>query len=404
MNNSFPMNLKSKFRILQKENFCYLDSAASTLSPDCVVKAMNEYYYDYRANLHSNIYPNAVKTNQKYLESKQIIADFIGAKRWEEIIITKNSTDGINQLALMLSDNLEKGDEIILSYGEHHSNLLIWQRVAERKGVIIKYVDINQGIIKEEDYLTLITSKTKIVALTHISNVLGTLLNLDKIIKKAHLNQALVVLDSCQSIAHIPIDVTQQDIDFMVFSGHKLYGPTGVGVLYGKYKLLQNLIPNQLGGGMVSRVNYNSYQLTTIPERFEAGTPSIAEVIGLARAISFVQKIGFDTIMEDEKSLMAYAIQELRRRKYITIYGSQDYLYRKTLISFNIKGIHQHDIAQILADDGICVRVGFHCAEPLAKLLNINGSVRISFGIYTTKQDLEIFFNSLDKVYKIFCI
>lgn len=398
------MNLKSKFTILQKANFHYLDSGASTLTPDCVIESMNEYYFDYKANLHSNIYPNAVKTNQKYLESKQIIADFIGAKRWEEIIITKNSTDGINQLAWMLAHSLEKGDEIILSYGDHHSNLLIWQRVAREKGAIIKYVDINQGMIKEEDYLQLINLKTKIVSLTHISNVLGTLINLGKIIIKAHLNQALVVLDSCQSIAHTLIDVNKQDIDFMVFSGHKLYGPTGVGVLYGKYELLQNLIPVQLGGGMVSRVNYNSYQLTTIPERFEAGTPPIAEVIGLARAISFVQEIGFDTIMEDEKALMAYAMQELEKRKYITIYGSQDYLYRKTLISFNIKGIHQHDIAQILADDGICVRVGFHCAELLAKLLNINGSVRISFGIYTIKQDLEIFFNSLDKIYKIFGI
>jgi len=396
------MNLKSQFKILQKDNFCYLDSAASTLTPDCVIEAMNEYYFEYKSNLHSNIYPNAVKTNQKYLESKQIIAEFIGAKKWEEIIITKNSTDGINQLALMLSKNLSVGDEIVLAYTEHHSNLLPWQVIANQTGATIKYVDIKDGIIKEEDYINLINPKTKIVSLAHISNVLGTVLDIDKIIAEAHKHQAVFILDACQSIAHIPINVESQEIDFMVFSGHKIYGPTGVGVLYGKYHLLQKLIPVQFGGGMVKSVSYQEYELKEIPERFEAGTPPIAEVIGLARAVLFVQAIGFEQIMADENQLMELTLQEIKKRKWITMYGSKNIKKRKTLVSFNVKDVHQHDIAQILANDGVCVRVGFHCAEPLARKLNINGSIRLSLGIYTTKNDIHIFFHSLDKAWQIF--
>ena len=396
------MNLKDKFRILQKENFCYLDSAASTLTPDCVIEDMNEYYFDYKSNLHSNIYSNAVKTNQKYLESKQIISDFIGAKKWEEIIITKNSTDSINQLAFMLAKDLSVGDEIVLAYTEHHSNLLPWQIIANQTGAIIKYVDLKDGLVNEEDYLALINPKTKIVSLAHISNVLGTVMELDKIIAEAHRYKAVFILDACQSIAHIPIDVERQDIDFMVFSGHKIYGPTGVGVLYGKYNLLQKLTPVQFGGGMVMSVSEQGYELQSIPERFEAGTPPIAEVIGLARAILFLKEIGFDQIMVDENELMDFTLREISKRKWITMYGSKNIKKRKTLVSFNVKELHQHDIAQILANDGLCVRVGFHCAELLARKLNINGSIRLSFGIYTTKKDVDRFFQSLDKAWQIF--
>ena len=397
-------NIKKDFPLLENENITYLDSGATTQKPIQVIKAVEEFYQKYNANPHRGAYSLSVEATEQYENTRTKIAKFINAKHREEIIFSKNATESLNLIAYSYGlDNLKKDDEVVISIMEHHSNLVPWQKMTKQTGSKLKYMYINENYeITDEEIENKITDKTKIVGITHVSNVLGTINNVKKIIKYAHKKGAVVIVDASQSIPHMKIDVQDLDADFLVFSGHKMLAPLGIGVLYGKREILNKMTPFLMGGDMIEYVYEQDTTFAPLPNKFEAGTQNVEGVIGLGAAIDYIENLGYDKIQEIEHEVISYARQELSKLDYLTLYTTPNEENHSSVISFNIKGVHPHDVASILDSEGVCVRSGNHCAQPLMRFLGIDSTCRASFYIYNTKDDVDKLVKALDKAYNMF--
>ncbi len=379
----------------------YLDNAATTQKPKQVIDSITNYYENYNANIHRSIHKLGEEATAAYEDAHKKVADFINAD-FEEIIFTKNTTESINLSAYSLTNNLKAGDEIVISQMEHHSNFVPWQQLALKKGLKLKFIKTDkEGLLDEESIKENITKKAKIVSLVQVSNVLGTVNDVREIGKIAHDNNALFVIDGAQSVPHMPIDVKKLDCDFMAFSGHKMLGPTGIGVLYGKRELLENMQPFLYGGEMIKEVKFEGTKFNDLPWKFEAGTMNIAEAIGLGAAIDYLRKIGMEKIMEHDKELAKYCYEKLLGIKDVEIYGPKPE-NRNSLVAFNIKNVHAHDTSQILDGEGIAIRAGHHCAMPLHSVLGIAASARASFYFYNTKEEIDKLVDGIKKVIKVF--
>lgn len=396
--------IKKDFPLLENKNITYLDSGATTQKPIQVIKAVEEFYQKYNANPHRGAYSLSVEATEQYENTRTKIAKFINAKHREEIIFSKNATESLNLIAYSYGlDNLKKDDEVVISIMEHHSNLVPWQKMTKQTGSKLKYMYINENYeITDEEIENKITDKTKIVGITHVSNVLGTINNVKKIIKYAHKKGAVVIVDASQSIPHMKIDVQDLDADFLVFSGHKMLAPLGIGVLYGKREILNKMTPFLMGGDMIEYVYEQDTTFAPLPNKFEAGTQNVEGVIGLGAAIDYIENLGYDKIQEIEHEVISYARQELSKLDYLTLYTTTNEKNHSSVISFNIKGVHPHDVASILDSEGVCVRSGNHCAQPLMRFLGIDSTCRASFYIYNTKDDVDKLVKALDKAYNMF--
>ena len=397
-------NIKKDFPLLENENITYLDSGATTQKPIQVIKAVEKFYQKYNANPHRGAYSLSVEATEQYENTRTKIAKFINAKHREEIIFSKNATESLNLIAYSYGlDNLKKDDEVVISIMEHHSNLVPWQKMTKQTGSKLNYMYINENYeITDEEIENKITDKTKIVGITHVSNVLGTINNVKKIIKYAHKKGAVVIVDASQSIPHMKIDVQDLDADFLVFSGHKMLAPLGIGVLYGKREILNKMTPFLMGGDMIEYVYEQDTTFAPLPNKFEAGTQNVEGVIGLGAAIDYIENLGYDKIQEIEHEVISYARQELSKLDYLTLYTTPNEENHSSVISFNIKGVHPHDVASILDSEGVCVRSGNHCAQPLMRFLGIDSTCRASFYIYNTKEDVDKLVKALDKAYNMF--
>ena len=396
--------IKKDFPLLENRDIAYLDSGATTQKPKEVIEAIKKYYENSNANPHRGAYSLSIEATEQYENTRTKIAEFINAKHREEIIFSKNATESLNLIAYSYGmDNLKKDDEVVISIMEHHSNLVPWQKVTKATGSKLNYMYINENYeITDEEIESKITDKTKIVGITHVSNVLGTINNVKKIIKYAHKKGAIVIVDASQSIPHMKIDVQDLDADFLVFSGHKMLAPLGIGVLYGKREILNNMTPFLMGGDMIEYVYEQETTFAPLPNKFEAGTQNVEGVIGLGAAIDYIQKIGYDKIQEKENEIISYARQELSKLKYLTLYLTPNAQNHSSVISFNIKGVHPHDVASILDSENVCVRSGNHCAQPLMRFLGIDSTCRASFYFYNTKEDADRLIKGLNKAYNMF--
>ena len=397
-------NIKRDFPLLENENITYLDSGATTQKPIQVINAVEEFYQRYNANPHRGAYSLSVEATEQYENTRTKIAKFINAKHREEIIFSKNATESLNLIAYSYGlDNLKKDDEVVISIMEHHSNLVPWQKMTKQTGSKLNYMYINENYeIPDEEIENKITDKTKIVGITHVSNVLGTINNVKKVIKYAHKKGAIVIVDASQSIPHMKIDVQDLDADFLVFSGHKMLAPLGIGVLYGKREILNKMTPFLMGGDMIEYVYEQETTFAPLPNKFEAGTQNVEGVIGLGAAIDYIENLGYNKIQEIEHEVISYARQELSKLDYLTLYTTPNEENHSSVISFNINGVHPHDVASILDSEGVCVRSGNHCAQPLMRFLGIDSTCRASFYIYNTKDDVDKLVKALDKAYNIF--
>ena len=392
------------FPLLQNRKISYLDSGATTQKPVQVIETVDNFYENNNANPHRGAYSLSIEATEEYENTRTKIAKFINAKHREEIIFSKNATESLNLIAYSYGlDNLKKDDEIVISIMEHHSNLVPWQKVAKTTGAKLNYMYINDEFeLSDEEIESKITDKTKIVGITHVSNVLGTINNVKKIIKYAHKKGAIVIVDASQSIPHMKIDVQDLDADFLVFSGHKMLAPLGIGVLYGKREILNKMTPFLMGGDMIEYVYEQETTFAPLPNKFEAGTQNVEGVIGLGAAIDYIENLGYDKIQEIEKEVVSYARQELSKLDYLTLYLTPNEENHSGVISFNIKGVHPHDVASILDSEDVCVRSGNHCAQPLMRFLGIDSTCRASFYFYNTKEDVDRLVNALNKAYDMF--
>ena len=397
-------NLKNDFQLLNNKNITYLDSGATTQKPKEVIDAIKNFYEGYNANPHRGAYTLSMEATEIYENTRTKISKFINSRYREEIIFTKNATEALNLIAYSYGmDNVKENDEIVLSIMEHHSNLVPWQKVAKTKSAKLNYMYINENYeLSDEEIESKITKNTKIVGITHVSNVLGTINNVKKIIKYAHKNGAVVVMDASQSIPHMKEDVQELDCDFLVFSGHKLLAPLGIGVLYGKKEILNKMNPFLMGGDMIEYVYEQETTFAPLPNKFEAGTQNVEGVIGLGAAIDYIQKIGYEEIKKIEEEVVTYAMQELSKLDYLTLYVTKNKENHSGVISFNIKGVHPHDVASILDSEGVCVRSGNHCAQPLLRYMGIDSTCRASFYFYNTKEDVDKLVYALNKAYNMF--
>ena len=393
-------NIRKEFPILNQKNrnknLIYFDSAATSLKPICVIEKEMEFYKEYGASVHRSVYELGEKATNAFENTRKKVAKFIGASSANSIVFTKSATESINLVADAWGfKNLKKNDVILLTDMEHHSNIVPWQIISEKTGANIEYVKSNlDGTLDLDDFENALNPNVKIVSVTHASNVLGTINPIKDIVKKAHHYGALVMVDGCQSTPHITIDVTELGCDFFAFSGHKMFGPTGVGVLYGRKEILKDMPPYQTGGGMIEEVTMEKSTWTDIPHKFEPGSPVSAQVIGLGAAIDFFNTIDKNYI-EIQKDLTSYTLNKLNEIDGMTIYG--DASERTSIISFNIDNIHSLDIAQLLDYEGIAVRSGHHCCKPLMNTLGISSCVRISFHIYNEKDEIDTFIKKLNK-------
>ncbi len=396
--------IKKDFPLLLKRDIAYLDSGATSQRPIQVIKAIEEFYEKENANPHRGSYELSVEATEEYENTRAKIAKFINAKHTEEVIFTKNATESLNLIAYSYGmDNLKKDDEVVISIMEHHSNLVPWQKITKATGSKLKYMYINKNFeISDEEIENKITDKTKIVGITHVSNVLGTINNVKKIIECAHKKGAIVVVDASQSIPHMKIDVQDLDADFLVFSGHKMLAPLGVGVLYGKKEILDKMTPFLMGGEMIEYVYEQETTFAPLPYKFEAGTQNVEGVVGLGAAIDYIEKIGYNQIQELEDEIVSYAKQELSKLDYLTLYITPNSKNHSSVISFNIKGVHPHDVASILDSEGVCIRSGNHCVQPLMRFLDIDSTCRASFYFYNTKEDVDRLVHALNKTYEMF--
>lgn len=369
----------------------YLDSAATSQKPQAVIDALVHYYTRQNANVHRGVYTLAEQATEAYENARQTVADFIHAEDTANIIFTRGTTESLNWIAQSWGGtHIQAGDEIIITIMEHHSNLVPWQQLALRTGAKLRYVDINdQGLLDMTAYRAMLSARTKIVAVTQVSNVLGTINPIQEIGQLAHAAGAILVVDGAQSAPHMPVDVQALGADFFAFSGHKMLGPTGIGVLYGKMALLEAMPPIEFGGEMISKVEKFQTTWADIPWRFEGGTPNIAGAIGLAAAIRYLQAIGLDKIRDHERALTAYALDQLKAIPGLTIYGPQDAAQRGGVIAFTLNGVHPHDLATVLDTQQVAVRAGHHCAQPLMQRLGVVATARASFYLYNGQADVN---------------
>ena len=382
-------DIRSQFPIYDNiPNLVYLDSGATALKPKCVLDKMNEYYSTYGVNIHRGVYSLSYQATDEYDKAREIVAKFINSD-FKEVVFTKNVSDALNKICLMLENKLDKDDEVITSELEHHSSVLPWMKACERRKANLKYIPLNnEGRITVENFKKVLSDKTKVVAITLVSNVMGYLTPIREIIDLAHEKGAIVIVDAAQAIQHFPIDVKQLNCDFLAFSGHKAMGPTGIGVLYGKKKILKQLQPIDFGGDMNEEVDLYNVEIKDIPFRFETGTPPIAEAIGLGKALEFINEIGLENIHKYEKELHTYALNKLEEIKGITIYNKTSDV---GIISFNVDGVHPHDAATFFDEANICIRAGHHCAQLITKWLKCVGTLRASIYIYNTYEDIDKF-------------
>ena len=381
----------------------YLDNAATTQKPRSVIDAMQDYYTAQNANPLRGLYSLSVKATEAYEQARRTVADFINAKESCEIIFTRNATESLNLIAYTYGmENIHSGDEIVISIMEHHSNILPWQMVAKAKNAVLKYMYTDtEGNISDKEILTKITEKTKIVSVTQISNVLGVKTPLEKIIARAHSVGAVVIVDGAQGATHLKTDVQQLECDFYIFSGHKMLAPMGIGVLYGKKNILEKMPPFLRGGEMIDIVTEQEGTFAPLPEKFEAGTPNVSGAVGLKTAIDYLNNIGFDKIEEQEQQLMQIAHTELSKIPHVTIYGPKNPAKRYGVLSFNIEGVHPHDVSSLVDYHGnIALRAGHHCAQPLLKFLNTSSTNRISFYFYNNEEDIYKFIEQIKQVRK----
>ena len=401
MNNSIDQ-IRKDFPILnQKVNgkpLIYFDNGATTQKPTVVIDAINQYYKDFNANVHRGVHHLSQVSTEKYENSRDIVQKFIGAGAREEIIFTKGTTDSINIVASSWANKfLNENDEIIISTMEHHSNIVPWQMVCQQKNAKLIVAEINhQGELILENLKKQINSRTKLISLTHISNTLGTINPIKEIIGFAKAKGIFVLIDAAQSVAHMKVDVKDLDCDFLAFSGHKLFGPTGTGVLYAKRKWLDAMSPYQGGGDMIKEVTFEKTTYNDPPYKFEAGTPNISGVIGMATAINYIQKIGYAFIQHQEQELLNFATDEIRKIEGIEIIGTAT--NKASVISFLLNGTHPFDVGTILDQLGIAIRTGHHCTQPLMNYYNIPGTARISFSFYNSLQEVKVFIEAMKKV------
>lgn len=397
------MNYKKDFPVLVERNIAYLDSGATTQKPQSVIDAVEKYYKKHNANPHRGAYSLSIEATEAYENGRDKIAKFINASR-EEVIVTKNASEALNLVAYSYGlDNLKDTDEIVLSIMEHHSNLVPWQYVSRKTGAKLKYMYINDNYELDMDEVKAkITDKTKVVGIVHISNVTGTINNVKEIIDYAHSKGAVVVLDVSQSIPHMKIDVKELDADFVAFSGHKMLAPLGIGILFGKKELLTKMTPFLYGGDMIEYVYEDHTTFAPLPSKFEAGTQNVGGVVGMSAAIDYIEAVGYENIEKHERELVDYAVEKLSKLDYITLYMTNNPKHHSAVISFNIKGVHPHDVASILDNEGVCVRSGNHCAQPLLRYIGIDSTCRASFYLYNTKEDVDRLVAAVEKAYKMF--
>ena len=398
------MDFKKDFPIFENRDISYLDSGATSQKPQYVINAIEEFYKKFNANPHRGAYSLSLEATEQYENTREKIAKFINARNKEEIIFSKNASESLNLIAYSYGlSNLKQNDEVVLSIMEHHSNLVPWQFVTKQTNSILKYMYINNEFeLSKEEIESKITDKTKVVGITHISNVLGTINNVKEIIKYAHKKGAIVIVDASQSIPHTKVDVQDLDADFLVFSGHKMFAPLGIGVLYGKKELLNKMPPFLMGGDMIEYVYEQNTTYAPLPNKFEAGTQNVEGVVGLGAAIDYIESIGYETINKVEQEVTEYAVSELGKLNFIEMYVTPNKQNRSSVISFNVKGVHPHDVASILDVNGVCIRSGNHCAQPLLRYMGMDSTCRASFSIYNTKEDVDKLIDALNKTYKMF--
>ena len=396
-----PAEIKKDFPIFSGSDLVYLDNAATTQKPQSVLDEVDSLYREANANVHRALYSLGSEATERFENSRKKVAKYIGANSEKEIVFTSGTTESINLLARSFGNTLKPGDEILISEMEHHSNIVPWQMASQRTGATLKYLSIKEtgelDISNPEKYFT---SNTKIISLTHMSNVLGTINPIKKLSAKAHQVGAIMIVDGAQGASHLPVDVKELGCDFYAFSGHKMLGPTGIGVLWGKTEHLEEMDPFMGGGEMINTVTMESSTWNDIPYKFEAGTPNFAQAVGLGAAIDYLQNIGMDSIAAHEQKLIKYALGKLNQIDGLRIHGSAK--DRGGVISFNTDGIHPHDLAQFLNEDNIAIRVGHHCAQPLLKTLGETATARLSFYIYNDESDVDKFCESLETIKNYF--
>jgi cysteine desulfurase/selenocysteine lyase len=406
MNDSLIGTCRSDFPILHNRihdhPLVYLDNAATTQKPSAVIQSISEYYSTINANVHRGVYTISQQATDLFENTRETVRKYIGATSTSEIIFTKSATESINLVASSYGDiHFKHDDEIILTMMEHHANIIPWQEISKKKGCKIKVVPIHQdGTLDIETYRSLFTSKTKFVSMVWVSNAIGVENPITEFIRIAHDQNVPILIDASQRIQHANIDVQKIDCDFLVFSGHKAYGPSGTGILYGKERLLEHMPPYQSGGDMIKKVTFETTTFADLPSKFEAGTPNIEGFIGLGTALNYVQSIGLDDIAKHEAILMNYAINALKSLDFISIIGYNG--TNVSAISFVMNGVHPHDIASILDKKGICVRAGHHCAHPLMQFYKVPSTTRISFAMYSTVDEIDACIRELKEIYSLF--
>ena len=389
-------------QIVNDEPLVYLDNAATTQKPTQILEAIAAYYEKDNANVHRGVHTLAERATAAYEAARERVCSFIHAASTKEVLFTRGTTTSLNWVARYAENVLQPGDEVLISVMEHHSNIIPWQEACKKTGARLIYAYLKDGMLDLADFRSKLTEKTRFVALAHISNVLGVVNPIKEIAELVHQANALLVVDGAQSVPHMKIDVQDLDVDFFAFSGHKMLGPTGIGVLYGKEELLERMSPVEFGGEMIDFVYEQEATWKELPWKSEAGTPNIAGAIGLAAAIDYLDKIGMETVHQYEQELIAYAFPKLQAVEGLTIYGSEDLTQRSGVISFNLAGLHPHDVATALDYEGVAVRAGHHCAQPLLSYLGVAATVRASFYLYNTKADCDKLVEALQKTKEFF--
>ena len=389
-------------QIVNDEPLVYLDNAATTQKPKAVLEAVNRYYQEDNANVHRGVHTLAERATASYEAARETVRRFINASSTKEVLFTRGTTTGLNWIGRFAEEILEEGDEVLISIMEHHSNILPWQEACRKTGAKLVYAYLKDGDLDLEDFREKLTDRTKFVSITHASNVLGVINPIQELAQLAHEKGAIMVVDGAQSVPHMKIDVQKLDADFFVFSGHKMAGPTGIGVLYGKEHYLNQMSPVEFGGEMIDFVYEQSATWKELPWKFEAGTPNMAGAIGLAAAIDYLEAIGMDAIEHHEQELIAYVFPKLQAIEGLKIYGSQDLAKRSGVISFNLGNLHPHDLATALDYEGVAVRAGHHCAQPLIQYLEVPATARASFYLYNTKEDCDKLVEALIKTKEFF--
>lgn len=407
--------IRDDFPILKRKimgkKLVYLDSAATSQKPIQVIDSIVDYYKNHNANINRGVHTLSDESTQMVENARNKIASFIGANSKEEVIFVRNASEGINLVMYSWArKNLKKGDVIVISMQEHHSNIVPWQVLAKEKNLELRFIDVDlEGRLVDESVIKVLDKKVKLVGLTQTSNLLGVINDIDSIVKKVRKKSpmAKILVDGSQSVPHMKVVVKKMGVDFFVFSGHKMLGPTGIGVLWGKKDILEKMDPFLFGGDMISDVKLEGSRWNKLPAKFEAGTPNMAGIVGLGVAVEYLEKLGMDNVREHEKKLVEYGLQKLEgleKKGVIEIYGPRDSRIKSGVLTFNVNGVHAHDVAQVLDSFGIAVRSGFHCAQPLAEKLNMGAAVRASFYVYNTKKEIDFLVEKIGEVLKVFKI